>query len=222
VEDEIGIAQFIRQGLREIGYAVDVAPDGQAGLDYLLGAEYDLILLDILLPKMNGLQLLQELRQRSILTPVLLLTAKDAIADRVAGLDAGADDYLVKPFAFAELMARIRALMRRPPLQTDNLLQIDDLEMDTTRREVRRAGQAIELSVREFALLEYLMRHPGQVLTRTQISEHVWNFDFYGDSNVVDVYIGYLRRKMDQGFAKRLIHTVRGTGYRLSAEADHA
>jgi DNA-binding response OmpR family regulator len=222
VEDEIGIAQFIRQGLREIGYAVDVAPDGQAGLDYLLAAEYDLILLDILLPKLNGLQLLRELRQRSILAPVLLLTAKDAIADRVAGLDAGADDYLVKPFAFSELMARIRALMRRPPLQTDNLLRTDDLEMDTLRRTVRRAGQAIELSAREFALLEYLMRHPGQVLTRTQISEHVWNFDFYGDSNVVDVYIGYLRRKMDQGFAKRLIHTVRGTGYRLSAEADHA
>jgi len=222
VEDEPGIAQFVRQGLSEAGYAVDVARDGEEGLDYALAAEYDAIVLDVLLPRMDGLSLLRELRDRSIKTPVLLLTARDTVDDRVQGLDAGADDYLVKPFAFPELLARIRALLRRPPLQADTVLRVDDLEMDTARREVRRAGRTIELSPREFALLEYLMRHPRQILTRTQIAEHVWNFDFYNESNVVDVYIGYLRRKVDRGFDQPLIHTVRGVGYQLSTEADDA
>jgi heavy metal response regulator len=222
VEDEPGIAQFVRQGLSEAGYAVDVACDGEEGLDYALAAEYDAAVLDILLPKMDGLRLLRELRRRNIRTPVLLLTARDAVEDRVAGLDAGADDYLVKPFAFPELLARIRALLRRPPLQAGTVLHVGDLEMDTARREVTRAGRRIELSPREFALLELLMRHAGQVLTRTQIAEHVWNFDFYSESNVVDVYIGYLRRKIDRKFACPLIHTVRGVGYRLGVEAEDA
>jgi heavy metal response regulator len=222
VEDEPGIARFIRQGLSEAGYAVDVASDGEEGLDYALAAPYDLLVLDILLPKMDGLRLLRELRERGMRTPVLLLTARDTVEDRVQGLDSGADDYLVKPFAFPELLARVRALLRRPPLQSNPVLRVGDLELDTVRREVRRAGRRIDLSPREFSLLEYLMRHPNQVLTRTQIAEHIWNFDFYAESNVVDVYIGYLRRKIDRGFDRPLIHTVRGVGYRLSAEEEDA
>ena len=221
VEDELQIAQFIRQGLTEAGYAVDLAMDGQEGQAYTRAAAYDVIVLDLMLPKLSGLAVLKQLRERGIITPVLLLTARDAIEDRVAGLDAGADDYLVKPFAFAELLARIRALLRRPPIQQASLLQVDDLALDTIRREVHRAGQLIELSPREFALLEYLMRHPNQVLTRTQIAEHVWNFDFLNESNVVDVYIGYLRRKIDRGSQRPLIQTLRGVGYRLSAQVDH-
>lgn len=218
VEDEPGIAQFVRQGLVEAGYAVDIAPDGRAGLDYALAAEYDIIVLDILLPEMDGLKLLPILRSQGIKIPVLLLTARDTVEDRVKGLDAGADDYLYKPFAFSELLARLRALLRRPPLQVDTILQVGDLQMDVANREVSRAGKIIDLSPREFTLLEYLMRHPRQVLTRDRITEHIWNFDFYGDSNVVDVYIGYLRRKIDRGFDPPLLHTVRGVGYRLSVE----
>ena len=222
VEDELGIAQFIRQGLREAGYAVDVAHDGQEGLDYAYVAEYDVFVLDILLPKLDGLDVLRALRARGVKTPVLLLTAKDTVEDRVRGLDSGADDYLVKPFAFPELVARLRALLRRPPLQMDPVLHLRDLEMDTARREVRRSERLIELSPREFTLLEYLMRHPRHVLTRTQLAEHVWNFDFFNDSNVVDVYIGYLRRKIDRGYDRPLLQTVRGVGYRLSDATDEA
>jgi len=220
VEDEAGVAGFVEQGLTEAGYAVDVARDGSEGLEYALGFEYDVMVLDIMLPKMNGLDLLHEIRDKRVKAPVLLLTARDGVDDRVKGLDVGADDYLIKPFAFPELLARIRALLRRPPLQSGNLLNMNDLEMDVTRREVRRAGKKIELSPREFSLLELLLRHPNQVLTRTQIVEHVWNFDFYGDTNVVDVYIGYLRRKIDSGFVPPLIQTVRGVGYRLSDAQD--
>jgi len=216
VEDESGIAQFVRQGLTEAGYAVDMAADGRDGLDYALAADYDAYVLDILLPQMNGLDLLRELRRRGDKTPTLMLTARDTIDNRVEGLDAGADDYLVKPFAFPELLARVRALLRRPPLQTGTALQVGDLEMDTAKRIVQRNGRPIELSPREYAVLEYLMRHPHQVLTRTQIGEHVWNFDFYNESNVVDVYIGYLRRKIDKGSDQPLIHTIRGVGYRIS------
>lgn len=218
VEDEPGIALFVRQGLSEAGYAVDVAGDGEEGLDYALAAEYDAIILDILLPRMGGLDVLRQVRDRGVMTPVLLLTARDAVEDRVQGLDAGADDYLVKPFAFSELLARIRALLRRPPLQAGAVLRVGDLEMDVARHEARRAQRVVELSPREFALLEYLMRHPAQVLSRTQIIEHVWNFDFSYESNVVDVYIGYLRRKLNRGSDTPLIQTVRGVGYRLSAE----
>jgi DNA-binding response OmpR family regulator len=220
VEDEPDIAQFICQGLGESGYAVDLATDGLSGLDYLLAANYDLLLLDILLPKLDGLQVLSQLRKQGLSTPVLVLTACDTLEDRIKGLDAGADDYLVKPFAFSELLARIRALLRRPPLQLDAVLQVGTLQMDTLRREVLRSGRAIALSPREFALLEYLMRHADQVLTRTQLAEHVWNFDFPGDFKVVDVYIGYLRRKLEQSGDSGPIHTVRGVGYRLSAIAE--
>lgn len=218
VEDEPAIAKFICQGLNEAGYAVDVATDGLEGLNYALAAEYDVLVLDVLLPKIDGIQLLKELRSQRIKTPVLLLTAKDSIEDKVRGLDAGADDYLIKPFVFSELMARLRALLRRPPLQLDTILRVGDLQMDTTKREVRRGENFIELSQKEFALLEYLMRHPTQVLTRTQIAQHVWDFDFWNDSNVVDVYIGYLRRKL--GSDRNLIRTVRGAGYRLSGDSE--
>lgn len=222
VEDEPGIAKFIRQGLSEAGYVVDVAQDGKDGLNYALATEYDIIVLDILVPTMDGLRILKELRSRSVKTPVLLLTARDTVDDRVRGLDAGADDYLVKPFAFSELLARLRALLRRPPLQVGTVLQVGNLELDTAQRQVRRAGRLIELSPREFTLLEYLMRHPHQVLTRTQIAQYVWEFDFYSDFKVVDVYIGYLRRKVDREGDRPLIHTVRGVGYRLSAEVEDA
>ena len=222
VEDEIGVAGFLKQGLTEAGYVVDVAHDGEEGLEYTLAFEYDAIVLDIMLPKLNGLEVLREIRNQRVKAPVLLLTARDGVDDRVQGLDAGAEDYLVKPFAFPELLARIRSLLRRPPLQTGNLLQLNDLEMDIAKREVRRSGKRIELSPREFALLEVLLRHPNQVLTRTQILEHVWSFDFYNDSNVVDVYIGYLRRKIDHGHALPLIKTVRGVGYRVNDDVENA
>lgn len=217
VEDEAGIANFVRQGLTEAGYAVDVAGDGKEGLAFARSAEYDALVLDIMLPCMDGLELLQELRRAGMKTPVLLLTARDTVEDRVDGLDAGADDYLIKPFAFPELLARIRALLRRPPLQRGTVLTVGDLEMDTAARHVRRSGRLIDLSPREYAVLEYLMRHPGRVLTRTQIGEHVWNFDFYNESNVVDVYIGYLRRKIDRQ-GDPLIQTIRGVGYCISDE----
>ena len=218
VEDEPGIANFVRQGLSEAGYAVDVAWNGEEGLSYAISAEYDVLILDIMLPKMDGLELISNLRERGMKTPCLMLTARDTVENRVEGLDAGADDYLVKPFAFTELLARVRALLRRPPLQMGTVLSIGDLEMDTSTREVKRGEHFIELSPREYAVLEYLMRHPNQVLTRTQIGEHVWNFDFYNESNVVDVYIGYLRRKIDNENEETLIHTIRGVGYRISAD----
>lgn len=218
VEDEPTIANFIRQGLTEGGYAVDVAEDGREGLDYARAAEYDVLILDIMLPRLNGLALLRRLRTEGNRTPTLMLTARDTVDNRVEGLDAGADDYLVKPFAFPELLARVRALLRRPPLQAGTVLQIGGLHMDTAKHLVERNGRLIDLSPREYAVLEYLMRHPNQVLTRTQIGEHVWNFDFYNESNVVDVYIGYLRRKVDKPGAPSLIHTVRGVGYCLRDE----
>ncbi|AFY82481.1 response regulator [Oscillatoria acuminata] len=217
VEDDTGIAKFINQGLNEAGYAVDVASNGREGVNYAIAADYDLIVLDVLLPELDGLSVLKTLRQRGLQTPVLLLTALDTVQDRVLGLDAGADDYLIKPFDFTELLARLRALLRRPPLQTDVVLQVGNLEMDTVQRLVRRGDRLIELSPREFSLLEYLMRHPHQVLSRTQIAQHVWSFDFYGDFKVIDVYIGYLRRKIDRNETTSLIQTVRGVGYRISA-----
>ena len=222
VEDEGGIAGALRQGLSEQGYAVDVARDGEQGRDYALAAPYDVILLDILLPKLDGLSLLRDLRKRGMTTPILLLTARDAVDDRVSGLDAGADDYLVKPFSFSELLARIRALLRRPVLRAGDRLATGDIAMDLGARTVTRSTQPVTLTPREYAVLEFLLRHPGQALSRTQIAEGVWSWEFHGESNVVDVYIGYLRRKLDSDGAPSIIETLRGYGYRLRNEVHRA
>ena len=217
VEDERRIADFICKGLSEQGYAVDIAYDGGEALDWVEVAEFDVIVLDVMLPVRDGIEVCRTLRERGQRTPILMLTARDAIEDRVRGLDSGADDYLVKPFAFAELMARIRALTRREPATKGTVLHVADLVLDTTTREVSREGEHIELTTKEYALLEYLMRHPNQVLTRTMIAEHVWNYDFDNATNVIDVHIRNLRRKIDDPFPTKLIHTVRGAGYRISA-----
>jgi heavy metal response regulator len=218
VEDERRIAAFIKQGLEEERYAVDVVYDGEEALDWADAADYDLIVLDVLIPKKDGIQVCRELRTQGNKVPILMLTARDAIEDRVRGLDSGADDYLVKPFAFQELLARIRALLRRSGEVKVPRLQVGDLVLDTIAHRATRSGRVIELTAREYALLEFLMRHPGQVLSRTQIAEHVWNYDFFSTSNVVDVYIRYLRRKVDKGFEVKLIQTVRGVGYKIEAE----
>ena len=218
IEDEKKVARFIKKGLEEEGYAVDLAFDGEEGLAMLLDQVHDLILLDIALPKIDGLQVLKKLREKKVRTPVLLLTVRATIEDKVLGLDSGADDYLTKPFAFQELLARIRALLRRKGAGGDPLLRVEDLVLDPARRLVTRAGEKIDLTTKEFALLEYLMRNAGRVVSRAMISEHVWNYDFDTETNVIDVYINYLRRKIDSGRDKKLIHTVRGSGYVLKTE----
>jgi len=215
VEDEKKLSGFIKRGLKEEGYAVDAAFDGEEGHFLATTNDYDLILLDIMLPKQDGLALCRSLRGERINVPILLLTAKDAVADKVAGLDAGANDYLTKPFAFEELLARIRALLRRPAPSSSTVLQVDDLVLDLTSHKVTRANTEIKLTNKEYSLLEYLMRHAGNVVTRTMISEHVWDIGFDTLTNVIDVYINYLRNKIDTGFKKKLIHTVRGRGYLL-------
>lgn len=216
VEDERKIADFIRKGLTEHGYAVDVAYDGEEALDWPTVADFDVIVLDVMLPVRDGIEVCRVLRGRGLRTPVLMLTARDAVEDRVRGLDSGADDYLVKPFAFAELLARLRALARRQTAVLDSLLRMSDLVLDTATRKVSRAGTDRELTTKEYAILEYLMRHPDQVLTRTMIAEHVWNYDFDNASNVIDVHIRNLRRKIDSPFSAKLIQTVRGAGYRIT------
>ncbi len=205
VEDEKKVAGFIKKGLSEEGYAVDVANDGRSGLQLSLDRVHDLIILDIQLPKMDGLSVLGTLRKEKIATPVLLLTVRATIEDKVLGLDAGADDYLTKPFAFQELLARVRALLRRSAENRQPVLQIADLTLDPARRSVFRGAEKIDLTAREFALLEYFMRNEGRVLTRTMISEHVWDYDFDSGTNVIDVYVNYLRRKIDSGFDRKLI-----------------
>ncbi len=221
VEDERKISAYVKRGLEEQGYAVDAAYTGREALDWAETVTFDLIVLDILLPEMNGLDVCRELRQRGLRTPVLMLTARDAVDDRVGGLDAGADDYLIKPFALKELLARLRALTRRAAdAPKSPVLEIADLTLDTLTQRVRRGDKPIELTAKEYAVLECLMREPGRVLTRTMIAEHVWNYDVYNQSNVVDVYIRNLRRKIDDDFGVKLIHTIRGAGYRLSVEAD--
>ena len=223
VEDERKISAYVKRGLEEQGYAVDAVYTGADGLEWAQSAAYDLIVLDILLPELDGLVVCRELRQRGLRAPILMLTARDTVDDRVAGLDAGADDYLVKPFALKELLARLRALTRRgADAPKSPVLEVGDLSLDTLTHRVRRAGRSIELTAKEYAILEYLMREAGRVLTRTLIAEHVWNYDVYNQSNVVDVYIRNLRRKIDDPFAAKLIHTVRGAGYQLSADADDA
>jgi heavy metal response regulator len=217
VEDERKISAYVKRGLEESGYAVDAAYTGQEALDWAEAAPYDVIILDILLPAKDGLAVCRELRQRGDRTPVLMLTARDTVDDRVAGLDAGADDYLVKPFAMKELLARLRALTRRASDQPKSaVIEFADLALDTRTHQVHRSGRRIELAAKEYAVLECLMREPERVLTRTQIVEHVWNYDTYNQSNVVDVYIRNLRRKIDDPFEQKLIHTIRGAGYRLS------
>jgi heavy metal response regulator len=218
VEDEEKVASFIRKGLVEEHYAVDVALDGEEALAMAQVNPYDLILLDLMIPKIDGLRLLQRLRAEEIGTPVLVLTARDGVNDKVRGLDSGADDFVTKPFAFAELLARIRALLRRGKAQKSPVLKVADLSLDPAARRVVRAGKPIELTAKEFALLEYMMRHPGQVLTRTMISEHVWDQTFDSYTNVIDVYVNYLRKKIDQSFEPKLIHTIRGVGYVLREE----
>ncbi|MCL4507262.1 MAG: response regulator transcription factor [Chloroflexi bacterium] len=218
VEDEPKISAYVKRGLQEQGYAVDTAFTGKEALDWTAVAPYDLIILDILLPELNGLEVCKELRQRGVSIPVLMLTARDSIDDRVIGLDAGADDYLVKPFALKELLARLRALSRRAdgPAKATKL-QVTDLSLDTLTRRVERANRPIELAAKEYAVLECLMRDVGRVVTRTMIAEHVWSYEVYNQSNVVDVYIRNLRRKIDDAHEVKLIHTIRGMGYRLEA-----
>jgi DNA-binding response OmpR family regulator len=221
VEDERKISAYVKRGLEEQGYAVDVAYTGREALDWADVVPFDLIILDIMLPEVDGLTVCRTLRGRDIRTPILMLTARDAIDDRVAGLDAGADDYLVKPFAIKELLARLRALTRRVSEQPKTtVLQIADLTLDTLTHYVQRGEQRIELTAKEYAILECMMRDPGRVLTRTMIAEHVWNYDVFNHSNVVDVYIRNLRRKLDDDFTPKLIHTIRGAGYRLAIEED--
>jgi heavy metal response regulator len=215
-EDDRKVASHIRQGLQEEGYAVEVAPDGTAALDLLLdGPPFDLVILDVMLPGQDGFTVLRRLRERRIETPVLFLTARDTVPDRVAGLDLGADDYLTKPFSFDELLARVRALLRRGHGRRVPLLKVTDLTLDPATREVTRGNRKVELTVREFALLEFLMRNVGRVQSRSMLTEHVWGLNFDPESNVIDVYVGYLRRKVDGPGERRLIHTIRGAGYVL-------
>jgi DNA-binding response OmpR family regulator len=217
VEDERKVASFLRQGLQEEGHTVEVATDGAAALDVLLGESvYDLVVLDLMLPKRDGFDVLKTLRGRRIETPVLVLTARDAVPDKVTGLDLGADDYLTKPFSFDEFLARVRALLRRGDGRRVPVLKLADLTLDPATRLVTRAGRRVTLTAREHALLEYFFRNVGRVLTRPMIAQHVWGLDFDPESNIIDVYVGYLRRKIDGEGERRLLHTIRGAGYTLS------
>jgi len=215
IEDDVKVADFIRRGLQQENHAVDVASDGEEGAYQATNHEYDVVILDLMLPKLSGMEVLRRIREKRPATRVLILTAKGTMEDRVKGLDSGADDYLVKPFAFAELTARVRALLRRG-IQEDTRLHVADLEMDTATRLVARGGQPIELKPKEFALLEFLLRNANRPVTRTMIIEHVWDIHFDAVSNVVDVHINSLRNKIDRDFSSPLIHTVRGVGYVLT------
>jgi heavy metal response regulator len=220
VEDERKVASFIRQGLQEEGHAVEIAADGAAALELLEEAPaYDLVILDLMLPKRDGFEVLKTLRQQRSQTPVLVLTARDSVSDKVRGLDLGADDYLTKPFAFDEFLARVRALLRRGAGQRAPVFKLDDLSLDPATRQVTRGIRRIVLTAREYALLEYFLRNVGRVLTRPMIAQHVWGLDFDTESNIIDVYVGYLRRKIDGDGERRLLHTVRGAGYMLGLEA---
>jgi heavy metal response regulator len=218
IEDEKKVADFIKRGLKEEGYAVDVSSDGEDGYFQAKEISYDLILLDLMLPKLDGLSLCRKLRLENIQTPLIMLTAKDSVADKITGLDCGADDYLTKPFSFEELLARIRAILRKGKNQQPTRLQVADLMLDLVTHKAWRDGEEIILSVKEYALLEYLMRNAGAVITRTMISEHVWDINFDTFTNVIDVYVNYLRNKIDKGKKVKLIHTIRGRGYILKED----
>jgi heavy metal response regulator len=215
VEDDKKVARFLEKGLQEESYTVNVAYDGEEGLMMAIVNHYELIILDVMLPQKDGMEVLNELREHRISTPVLMLTARDSLEDKVQGLDWGADDYITKPFAFAELLARVRAILRRGESERPVKLTVADLTLDPVTRKVRRSGKDIELTNKEYALLEYLLRNKGHVLTRSLISEHVWGYQFDTGTNIVSVYVNYLRNKIDSGFDKKLIHTVRGVGYVL-------
>ena len=217
VEDERRLSSIIKRGLIAGGYSVDTAYDGEEAQYIAETTPYDLIVLDIMLPKKDGFTLCQELRMKKVNTPILMLTAKDSVADRVKGLDSGADDYLVKPFAFSELLARVRALLRRGTLSKTSKLQVGDLVLDMRTREVWKGQRQVELTTKEYSILEYFMRHPNVVVTRTMLEENVWDYEFDGISNIIDVYIRRLRSKIDEGGKDSLIQTVRGAGYRLKA-----
>ncbi|MEE8575119.1 MAG: response regulator transcription factor [Thermodesulfobacteriota bacterium] len=217
IEDEKKVAAFVKRGLEQESYAVDIASNGTEGIDYAVANEYDAIVLDVMLPGKDGFEVLAELKEQGVSAPVLLLTARDSVEDRVKGLDTGADDYLTKPFAFEELIARLRVLMRRGGYGLP-ILKYSDLTLDPTTRKAERGDTEIELTVKEYALLEYMLRNPERVLTRTIIAEHVWDQTFDSETNVVDVYINHLRSKIDKEFDSKLIHTVRGVGYVLKEE----
>ena len=221
-EDEKNLNKLITKKLTAEGYSVDSCFDGEEAMDYLSMASYDGAVFDVMMPKMDGFTLLKQMRDRGDMTPVLFLTARDAIEDRVCGLDLGANDYLVKPFSFEELLARIRVLTRKSAISPSagSIYRLADLTLDTASRQVTRSGRNISLSAREFSLLEYLIRNQGLVLSREKIENNLWNFDYEGGTNVVDVYIRYLRKKIDEGFSPKLIHTVRGVGYVLRCEED--
>ena len=216
IEDERKVSDFVSRGLRAERFAIDVAYDGNTGWDFASRFEYDLIILDLMLPGLTGTELLERIRKKSNSTPVLVLTARDAMAEKVRHFEAGADDYLTKPFAFAELLVRAKALMRRGPISQSSVLRVADLELDRLSQQVRRAGKRVLLTSKEYGLLEYLMSNTGRVLSRTMIIEHVWDQSFQGLTNIVDVYVRHLRSKVDDGQARKLIHTVRGAGYCLS------
>ena len=220
VEDDAPLASFLCKGLEAEHYAVDVAPDGEEARWLACACEYDLMLLDLNLPKIDGLSVLRTIRPKKKSLPVLVLTGRSRIEDKIEALDSGADDCLVKPFSYTELSARVRALLRRRPVTAETVLKVADLELDRVERTVRRAGKRIELTSKEFGLLEYLLRNAGHRITRNMIVEHVWNLSFDTGTNIVDVYINYLRKKVDEGYSPKLIHTVRGVGYELRAPSE--